>query len=311
MIVGDDFALFDPEDMPGMANPAMGRSNPETGIDDPGIFAVCPPGHSRPRNGHSLPRVADGEFPYAFDWSVGRGVVAVNPQGFKIGCRTLDELLRYVPRGAMVVGEATFDSYDLRQRERDIELAKARGIVLLTVPARGNPQRRAAAGLPPKDHQSKQTDLEDALAIQHAAVNGAHLKVPAAVDPAWAVLREGARERFIRLRCSGGKDAYALDLMRRLPPYTLQPDERRIALGEDGQYNQVIVAAVGVAAEFVSSRAEFERLTGICAHGYPSQFRSDLMYWGWGRRPKRQARISLSVYRRELRWLFRQLRHDS
>lgn len=297
------FTLFD--DVPGMRNP-------ETGNINPGAAPPCPSGQGTPRNGQVVPRAAGEGVPYAFDWSTTRGVAAVDPRGFMIGRRTLEELIRDIPRGATLVGESTFHSYDLRQRERVMELAESRGVILLTVPARGNTARRAAAGLTEKTGQSRQTDFEDARAIQFAAVSGAHLKRPAIVEDAWAELRERARKRFIYLRYSGQKEQYATGLMRRLPPYRLQPIERMVALGklENGElsnYNPVIVAAVGVAAEFVSGRADFERLAGFYAHGYPSQFRSDLVYWGWARQPKKRLRINLSAYRRELRWLFHQL----
>jgi hypothetical protein len=296
-----DLTLFDPEDVPGMSNPA-------TGIRDPGISLSCPPGQETPRNGHVVPQVAGRGLPYAFDWSVGRGITAVDPQGFTIGTRSLSELIRVVPHGATVVGESTFESYDRSLREQVIQLAESRDVTLLTVPARGNTWRRAAAGMPEKTGQSRQTDREDALAIQRAAVNGAHLKKPSILDPAWAALRDRAAARFVYLRCSGQKDTYARERMARLPHFTWQPDERRIALGPSGGYNAVIVAAVAVAAEFVTDRRAFERLTGLYAHGYPSQFRSDLMHWGWGRRPEKRERIRLTVYRRELRWLFAQFK---
>lgn len=308
MTADGQFTLFDADDVPGIPNP-------ETGKCAPGA-APPSPGHRTPRNGQQVPRVTGEGVPYAFDWSTTRGVTAVDPRGFKIGCRTLVELIRDLPRGATVVGESTFCSYDLRQREQVMQLAESRGVILLTVPARGNMRRRASAGLAEKTGQSRQIDLEDARAIQLAAISGAHLKKPAIVEDAWAELRERARKRFIHLRYSGQKEQYATDLMRRLPPYRVQPIERMVALGklENGElrnYNPVIVAAVGVAAEFVSGRADFERLTGLYSHGYPSQFRSDLMHWGWGRQEKKRQRIGLSVYRRELRWLFHQLKEES
>lgn len=293
--------LFDLED-------ALGTSDPETGSTIPSVSPPCPPGHDISRNGHHIPQVAGRDLPYAFDWSTTRGVTCVDPQGFTIRTSTLAELFRCLPRGVTVVGESTFDSYDVPQRQADISLAESRGLTFLTVPARGNTARRAAAGLSEKTSQSKQVDREDALAIQHAAVNGAHLKVPGIVEAEWAELRGRAGQRLMRLRRSGGKDDYARDRMRHLPPFSWQPTDRRIALGPVENYNTVIVAAVGVAAEFVSERAAFERLIGLYAHGYPSQFRSDLMHWGWGRQPRKRERIRLTVYRRELRWLFHQLR---
>jgi hypothetical protein len=309
--------LFD--DVPGSCDPGTGRTIPEMGSRapgpgtiDPGITPPCQPGQRPSRNGHEAPQAAGTGKPYAFDWSVARGIAAVNPAGFKLGPRTLDELIRTLPPGATLVGESTFESYDLRQRQHVIDLAESRGVTLLTVPARGNPKRRAAAGLPEKTGQSRETDYDDARAIQHAAITGAHLKKPALVEDAWAELREQAARRFIYLRYSGQKDDYAVNLRGCLPAYYLEPLDRRIALGPyDGSfstsYNLVILAAVGVATEFVSARADFERLTGLYAHGYPNQFRSDLMYWGWGRQAKKRERITLSVYRRELRWLFNQL----
>lgn len=303
MITDGQSSLFDDDGVPG-------KLHPETGTRYPGASLSRPPGQRSPRNGQSLPQAAGGDLPFAFDWSVGRGVTAVDPRGFKWAPATLEELLCAVPRGSVVVGESTFESYDVRQRLRVMQVAESRDVTLLTVPARGNTRRRAAAGLQEKTSQSKQTDFEDAVAIQHAAASGAHLKKPAAVDAAWEELREKAKQRFIYLRYSGQKNRYATDLMyaRRLPPFTLQSLERRIALGPTENYNLVIVAAVGVAAEFVSDRTDFERLTGLYAHGYPSQFRSDLMHWGWGRRPEKRERISLSAYRREIRWLFHQLK---
>lgn len=311
-MTADDLTLFD--DMPGTTDPetgttdpgALGRANPETGKDNPSD-PPCQPGHPSPRNGHQEPQVVGADKPYAFDWSVSRGIAAVDPRGFKLGPRTLADLIRGIPSGATLVGESTFESYDVRQRERVMQLAESRGIKFLTVPARGNTRRRAAAGLPEKTSQSRETDYEDARAIQHAAITGTHLKKPALVEDDWAELREQARTRFIHLRYSGQKDQYASGLLRHLPPYILQPTERRIALGPTERYNLVIVAAIGVAAEFVTSRADFERLTGLYAHGYPSQFRSDLIYWGWARQAKKRQRITLSVYRRELRWLFHQV----
>jgi hypothetical protein len=296
--------LFDLDSVPGITDPATGKS-------DPGTAAPAPPGQNEPRNGQLSPRVA-GDGLWAFDWSITRNVAAVDPNGGSHRFRELDELIRYLPAGATLVGESTFHSYDLRCREETIRLAEARGINLLTVPARGNRRRREAAGWDEKTSQSKRIDIEDALGIQLAARSGAHLKKPAPPDEAWAELRKQARKRFVYLRFSGQKDRYALELARHLPPLRLEPVTRMVALGKFENsilagYNLIIVAAAGVAAEFTSSREDFERLTGLYSHGYPCQFRSDFMHWGWAKQPKKRERISLSAYRRELRWLFRQL----
>ena len=212
-----------------------------------------------------------------------------------------------------MVGESTFCSYDLAERERVMQLARDRGVELLTVPARGNTKRRAAAGFPEKTGQSRQTDREDALAIRNAALTGAHLKRPAIPEPAWVQRRDDAERAFVQLRRSGRKDAYAYRLTQHLYgkyPFSHQPAGRRIALGSGTppNYNLVLVAAVGIAAKHVSSRGEFERLMGLYAHGYPCQFRSDVYHWGWNRQVRKREAISLSVYRRELRWLFHQLK---
>jgi hypothetical protein len=303
----DQLFLFDNEELAGIAHPVTpGTLNPETGSYDPG---QSPPGTgiTDPGTGITDPGKGGGT-PWAFDWAIGRGVTCVDSRQMTWRNDTLEGLVRSLPRGITLVGESTFHSYDLTKRQRVIQLAESRDINLLTVPARGNKRRREALGLPPDKKQSKQSDRDDALAIQYAATHGAHLKKPAIVEPEWEELREAARKRFILLRSSGGKDEYAISLMHRLPPYVLQPRERKVALGPKDSYNLVILAAVGVAAEFASNRRDFERLTGIYAHGYPSQFRSDFFFHGWKMRPEKQAQISLSVYRRELRWLFHQLK---
>lgn len=327
MAADEDWAdtLFDvgtagrPDPEMGTSFPAVnggtpGNPDPEMGIGNPGNGGA-PAGQAEPRNGHISPRQGAG-LPYAFDWSITRGVTAVDPDGHTWHDATLKSLIRCIPAGSVVVGESTFDSYDLDARRHVIEYAESRNVTLLTVPARGNTRRRSAAGFPEKTTQNKKTDEEDARAIQFAAVNGAHLKKPALVDAQWADLRDRARRRFIHLRWSKQKDDYARNRMRDLPPFMLMPLERRIALGkiEDQRlttWNPIIIAAVGVAAEFVSGRADFERLTGLYAHGYPSQFRSDLIYWGWTKQPVKRERIRLTVYRRELRWLFRQFKQNA
>jgi hypothetical protein len=104
---------------------------------------------------------------------------------------------------------------------------------------------------------------------------------------------------------------------------------RQLALGNGKDYNLVIVAAVGVASIHARTTDEFDRLAGLYAHGYPSQIRADLHHYAWaggntraklethldgyGKRiiPSPTVRLdglTWTSYRRELRWLYRQLR---
>lgn len=308
-MAADELPLFDFDDVPGKSNPATGQHYPST--------PPPAPGQGVPRDGQVTLQVREGNL-YAFDWAVGRQVMCVVPPDgvFTIRAKTLAEVIRAVRTDAkrqrtpdpVLVGESTFNSYDVRQRQADIDLARSLGVTLLTVPARGNKRRREAIGLAGDKAQSLATDKEDAQAIRHAALNGMHLKIPVLVEPEWEDLRIAAAGRLRDLRRTQAKEGYARGLIQHLPPYTHQTSDRRIALGPKDGYNEIIVAAVGVATEFVSSRKDFERLMGFYAHGYPSQFRSDLMHWGWNRQPEKRKHISISVYRRELRWLFHELR---
>lgn len=281
-------------------------------------------GHRRPHEGQNLPPCFSEMPLVCFDWSLNRGVVAVFDNGEVAEYPNMMKLLDDpdLPRPCRMVGESTFDSFNLDMRRQVIERCHIEGIELLTVPARGNKRRREAAGFSVKESQSLKIDEEDAKAIRYAALHGAHLKRPALPDKDWIAKREAANNRLMELRRgsewqkkprsrgysrTSHKDVYAQNLIAKLPPFVLQPDVRKISLGP-AEYNKIIVAAVGVASEFADNRDECERLMGIYAHGYPSQFRSDLMYWGWGKQKKKQDNITLSDYRRELRWLYHQVR---
>lgn len=276
-------------------------------------------GHYEPRNGHQSPP----GFPdlVCFDWSMNRGVVVVFSDDSWEQYPDLISLLDDLPRPCRLIGESTFESFDLQRRAETIaRYENEPDVELLTIPARGNMRRRDKAGFDKKTSQSVEIDVEDAKAMRQAVIAGMHLKKPALPDPLWVKKRENACDDIMRLRrgrdarkkkkgrgflFDSHKDKYAKDLVSKLPAFGLQPDVRRVALGP-AAYNLTIVAAVGKCAEHAVSRREFDRLAGLYGHAYPSQFRSDLMYHGWTE--KKKEAISLSEYRRELRWLYHQLK---
>jgi hypothetical protein len=103
------------------------------------------------------------------------------------------------------------------------------------------------------------------------------------------------------------KDRYADTLIAELPAFDEQPEARQIALGS-GEYAKVLIAAAGKATKYSESRADFEHFTGLFAHGYPSQIRSDVHHWRW--RFARKHEITLSEFRRECRWLYHHLKES-
>ena len=232
-----------------------------------------------------------------------------------------------------IVLVATFESFNLTARREFIARCAVVGHKIVTVPAREMTRWRFRTGSGPKpSNQGLLTDIEDAVAIRAQAKYGGHLKVPGEGDPWLMTARRDANHKLMLLRSTGAmakrprspgykliphKDAYAQDVIDMLPPFSEQPDVRQTALGKDGQYHPVIAAAVGVAAEFAATRDQFDRLAGLHVHAPGSQIRSDLMFWVWAGGNKRQHLnpetrkrddMTLSEYRRELRWLFRQIR---
>lgn len=265
-----------------------------------------------------------------FDWSQRRGVVAIVVEPGKTSVpKTWPSLalmldsLKGVP--TMLVGEATFESYLLDRRIEFANRCQREGHELYTVPPRLTPRHRRAMGL-------KKSDENDARAIKVLGRNQTHLSRYQAPDPKKAERREIANRQLQLLRATGGKDEWAKELTTHLPSLKDQPASRVKALSDGKNYNLVKVAAVAIATQHSDNQRDFDFFSGLYAHAYPSQIRADLMHWGWaggstrgklvkeldpsGETTKdvpvvpsrRVDGLTLTEYRREIRWLYRQLR---
>src|SRR5690606_33202860 len=54
----------------------------------------------------------------------------------------------------------------------------------------------------------------------------------------------------------------------------------RYTIANEKEYSGGLVATTATAAKYVSNVREFDRLSGLYEHGYPTQFRSNYHYWG-------------------------------
>lgn len=242
------------------------------------------------------------------------------------------KLLDRLTDPTLVVLESTFESYDPDRRKRTIDEYAAAGHDLRTISPRRTSWWRIARGI------EKSNEADAAAIFGIASTTRAHLKVPSPSIPKdddWAQLRAEAEHEIMVLRRSGRKDDFAKRLVKQLPRFKNLPDVRQAALGGASGYSLVLVAATGVAAAFTDTVKDFERLAGLYDNGKNSQFRSDFYHWGWkprlvkepvpgevtatGRpkmrikifedgRPRGRDGLTLSDYRRELRWLYRQLK---
>jgi hypothetical protein len=224
------------------------------------------------------------------------------------------------------VTESTIESYDPDRRRQTIEGFASAGHDLRTISPRLTGWWRAERGLP-------KSNAQDAVAIYHIATNGrTHLKRPSLdVDEAWTVLREEAEYEIMVLRRSGRKDLLWERLVERLPRFRDLTPIRQRALGAGGNYSKSILPAVYVAATYTRNNIKaWERLMGLYGAGKNSQFRSDVYNWGLAPkltkvpvpgqttatgRPKMRVKTPIEIegmtksdYRRELRWLYRQVR---
>lgn len=223
-----------------------------------------------------------------------------------------DELFENLAEPTILIGEATFESFLPVRRKRVIEIAKSLGHKILTTPTRETDRRRRILGL-------EKSDYVDPFVIRDLANDGkTHLKIPNFVSEDWIEKRETANQKLMIMRNTnvkvnsvkiGLKDYFAKLIVNFLPHLDGYSEETRLILGESGKkYNLVGVAAVGVATQYVNNTREFDRLCGLYHHGYPSQIRSDLYKWRWGKRftnpdKKNYGKVSLSDFRREHRRL--------
>ena len=276
-----------------------------------------------------------------FDWSIRNGVATLVDDRTEVRFySSLWQVLDLLQPGDRLIGEATFLSFDLDQRARFIDAAMARGITFLTTPTRltGKVRRRE---YPDQDKD----DALDVVVIRGIAQDPSKLKRPTVPDPNWVTQREAANDELMRLRRSGTltprprnperftftsqKDIQAQEWIAKLPPYQDLTLDQQQALGNGKEYSSVLVAAVGVATKHARNRKEFDHLIGHYAHAYPSQLRADVHHWVWaggntrsklvteiqvdGHRSavspsQRLDGLTQSEYRREVRWLYHQMK---
>jgi hypothetical protein len=229
--------------------------------------------------------------------------------------------------------EATFESFNRKRREYFITRCAAEGHLIHTIPNRLTARvRRIELGIEDK------TDDNDVQSIRHIAkTKPSCLRTPMlARNDELIAKRVEANRLLMLLRCTGThtkrprsdgynfesmKDGLAEKLVPLLPPFESLTPTQKIALGNGG-YNLVVVAAVAVAAKYADNQREFDSIAGLSANGYPSQIRADLHHYNWAGGNQRskliqvgphkfigdREDITMSDWRRELRWLYHRLR---
>jgi hypothetical protein len=259
------------------------------------------------------------------DWGLRTGVTALLPNDaeVKLFKEGTDALLDSLASPHRIVMESTVHSFVPEDREAFIKRCAVAGHQLLFLPPRLTGRWSRELGM-------AKSDYSDPLVFKAMVEAGVHLRQAKLVDDAWVQKRVAANYELMILRYSGQKDEFADELIKLLPDYKSLDDVKKKALGNGKQYSRVGVAAAGMAAKYAENRAEFERLCGLYAHGYPSQIRADLHHWlysGGSKRAKldgeplsidkkgvktygirKRKDITLSEFRRSLRWLYAQLR---
>jgi len=275
------------------------------------------------------------------DWSHGKIDVLVRSTNEHFTTRSLDALLDKLTEPTTLIMEASFESFFRETKRNDfIRRCADEGHELLTVPNRAT-GRWKLKFYPPEQfpqYYGNNAKFPDELAVdlfRKMHDGGVHLKKPRLFnenDPKISIRKE-ANNCLMLMRYTkrpkigkngqelkgmvSAKEYYAEGLIENyLPNYDDLEEYQKIALGNGTEYSKVIVAAVGVAAHFANGDyREFDRLSGMYHHAYPSQIRSDLHFHGWwktpkGKTPKRDL-ITLSQYRKSIRWLFSNLKSSN
>jgi len=224
----------------------------------------------------------------------------------------LDELRQRDDGPFLVVCEAPFESYAVDRRQRTIDEYAEAGFDLRTI----NPRQTAWWRI---EREIEKGNENDAAAIfniaKHALDHGHLLHVPAPAlteDDPWVQLRKRAERELMVLRRSGRKELLWKGLVQELPKFKELTSEQQRALGGSGGYSKAILPAVYVAARHTTDIRQWERLMGLYSSGKPSLFRSDIFHHGWqgnkNASRRRDSGLTLSQYRRNLRWLYRQVK---
>jgi hypothetical protein len=298
-----------------------------------------------PNKGTAAPAAAGTTDPFYpgldkiyFDWSIRRGIATVwNDSNDNTPYPSLDAMLDDIGKPSVIVGESTFASFNLDARELFVKRCREDGHLLLTVPTRLTGRLyREMTGLDAEaaKAQSKKRDEDDCKAFRFYALRGGHLRVANIIpDSGRVALREvvnaelmNMRRTLVEKRNSKGnltywteKDQFAEDcIVKWLPNFANAPDYVQRSLGKgDGRkrtYNPNAVFAIGVITKHVSTRKEFDYVSGLYSHAYPSMVRSELMHWTYaggkfGKAFKRPDNFTLSEFRRGCRWLYYQMKN--
>lgn len=286
-----------------------------------------------------------------FDWSLHRGVLALFGEhglDYKIYLH-LPALLDDLKEPHRIIGEMTFDSFNLDRRSEVIDRAAKDGHELLCVPTRQTTKSRHRAGFSDKSPNTLESDIEDAQSIRLQVQRGGALRPPGTPpDFEYKRVYEAVASELMRLRSTGefsfnrnGNPKFISDktlvpamLEQHLPDVNSLSENIQQALGSSEMrkgghkgYNATMLAAVAVLAKHCPNRRMFDRVSGLHTHAYGSQVRSDLMFWVWaggnnrgkiytkgdvgthpGNYGDRKDGLTLTEYRRSLRWLYHQIR---
>lgn len=253
-----------------------------------------------------------------FDWSLRRGVMALyGEEGDEHRVfLTLGDLIASLDRPHRLIGEMTFDSFNLPRRAEAIQQAKDDGHQLLCVPTRQTTKARMklARAMGWTEEEAEKNDLVDAQAIRHEVQAGMALCAPSPahppLDPAYKLAFDAIAKELMESRANGrhtfnrnGKPKFVSDkedlaekLDNLLPDINAQAEWIQKALGSSEKskkgykgYNRTALAAIGIAVKHAKSRRLFDAVTGLYAHAHGSQLRADLMFWvyaGGGPRAK-------------------------
>jgi hypothetical protein len=237
------------------------------------------------------------------------------------------------------------ESGELVRRSDLIRRCDAGEFLINTIENKMTGRWRKALGFPDSPKPDTYTgDENDVLVIRHIATQTKHeLHRPQITDPAWVQKRKQVGEEIMRLRANvtlkdrprsrgfvptSAKDELAERWAQELPPVESLTDTQKLALTDGKKWNLPTVAAVGVAAKYSENRQEFDRLAGLYGNAYGSQIRASLHFDNWTggstraklvldpsapkKRPvlpvRRVDGLTMSAWRRELRWLYHMLR---
>lgn len=239
------------------------------------------------------------------DWSMNRGVVGVFDDLPHTAFGHWPDLVAMVDEvlPATVILEATFESFSLAKRKGFLHYCADRGIAVGVVPARGNTFRRRAAEFEPMTYNrggiimpawglakdnSLEHDAENAHGIRVACQAGKSVRwiTSENLQPAqeWIDRFAEANKMAMLIRASGRTEDYVQRLEAQLPLISeLSLDTQLIfqRTASKKRYNLTAMRSVAVAAAFTNNRAEFDKLTGLHAHGYPCLIRADLQHFTW------------------------------